>query len=87
MFTTVLPISLDEAIEEYRVCLARRLGSRFDERWWQPQLDLALLGQFLRMGHLFMDRSHAERWTPFHDHYRALLDWWIERMRAGARWL
>jgi hypothetical protein len=87
MFTTVLPISLDEAIEEYRACLVRRLGSRFDECWWQPQLELALLGQFLRLGHLFMDRTRNERLALFHDHYRALLDWWFEHMRAGARWL
>jgi aminoglycoside phosphotransferase (APT) family kinase protein len=84
MFATVLPCSLDEALEEYRAALARRLGSRFSEHWWQPQLDLALLGQFLRMGHMFMDRSHTEKWAPFHDHYKNLLAWWYPHVRAGA---
>jgi hypothetical protein len=84
MFTTVLPCSLDEAIEEYRTALAQRLGSRFDERWWQPQLDLGLLGQFLRMGHMLMGRTRQEHWAPFHEHFRALLPWWFDRMRAGA---
>jgi hypothetical protein len=87
MFTTVLPCSLDEAIEEYRATLARRLGSRFDERWWQPQLDVGLLGQFLRMGHMLMSRTAQARWAPFHEHYRTMLTWWYEHMRAGAAWL
>ena len=87
MFSMVLPISFDQAIAEYRAGLARRLGNRFDEQWWGPQLELALIGQFLRMGHLFMTRSHTEPWVPFHEHYRALLAWWFERVRAAAAYL
>jgi hypothetical protein len=38
----------DAVIGCYRECLASRLGSRFGEAWWRPQLELSLLGQMIR---------------------------------------
>ena len=84
MFAGVLPISLEGAIEQYRGYLARQLGDRFDERWWQPQLELALLGQFLRYGFQMMYRMVHEESPAVREHYRALLAWWTTRVRTGA---
>ena len=68
MFAGVLPISLEEAIEQYRACLARQLGDRFDDWWWHPQLELALLGQLL--GTATLDVPDDPRREP--DRARAL---------------
>lgn len=38
----------DESIAHYRQCLATRLGERFDMAWWEPMLDLSLLGGLIR---------------------------------------
>jgi hypothetical protein len=84
MFAGVLPISLDEAIEAYRGFLAQRLGDRFDEGWWQPQLELAILGDFVRHGHHWMKPMIYETRPAIREHYRALLGWWTARMRTGA---
>jgi hypothetical protein len=83
-FGPVLPISLDEAVEQYRACLAARLGDRFDERWWRPQLELAMLGQFLRHGHYWIyGMTHNESATA-RTYYRDLISWWTGHLRAGA---
>jgi hypothetical protein len=84
MFAGVLPISLDEAIDVYRGHLARRLGDRFDARWWQPQLELAVLGEFVRHAHHWMHPVIYETRPAVREHFRALLAWWTARMRAGA---
>jgi aminoglycoside/choline kinase family phosphotransferase len=46
-----LPVPKEEAIAQYYGMLAHRLGPSMDERCWQPQLDLALLGGLLRAGY------------------------------------
>lgn len=47
----VLPSDDDVSIAEaYRSRLARRLGERFDAQQWLPQLELCLLGDFMRRG-------------------------------------
>jgi hypothetical protein len=85
----VLPISQETAIAYYKHCLARRLGERFDESWWRPQLELSLLGGFVRQGWVLMLRAIGY-WD---DGEAALakrkvhLAWLIESVRAGARWL
>ena len=38
----------ERVIDHYHHQLSGRLGSRFDERTWEPQLRLALLGQSVR---------------------------------------
>lgn len=40
----------EESIEHYRQRLAARLGDRFDSAWWEPVLDLSLLGGLIRYG-------------------------------------
>ena len=82
-FTTVLPCSLDEAIEQYRAGLVQRLGDRFDVRWWEPQLELARSDSFCALVKMFRPAA-IELYPLFHDHYRALLPWWYERMRAAV---
>lgn len=87
LFSAVLPVSFEAVIEQYRARLAARLGDRFDDRWWQPQLELALLGQFLRFGPLLIGRMTTHDDPAIREHYRTLLDWWTDRALAGATWL
>ena len=87
LFSPVLPVSYEAVIERYRELLAARLGSRFDDRWWQPQLDLAMLGHFLRFGGLLVARMTTHPDTAIRAHYREVLDWWTVRALAGAAWL
>jgi len=82
-----LPGSKDESIETYRRALSIQLGSRFDESWWRPQLELALLGEFLRF-------SWNKALTAVNDPHpenrrreRAEIAWWAEHAVLGARWL
>ena len=82
-----LPVTKEMTIACYRDRLAHRLGSHFDEDWWQPQMELSLLGQLMRGGwgsawDAVRDPSAAVReWN------RKDLVWWSQRARAGARWL
>ena len=82
-----LPVTPDEAVAIFRRHLARRLGSRFDERWWQPQLQLSLLGGLVRCGGL-------KAWFAIHGpdeakraHDQADLLWWSGQVRHAVRWL
>jgi hypothetical protein len=82
-----LPISKEATIELYQQSLARRLGGHFDDGWWRPQLELALLGGFLQLG-------WPKAWGAVHGdsedtraRERAELAWWSERAREGERWL
>ena len=81
------PVSNETMIGWYREALARRLGSRFDERWWQPQLELSLLGQLVRFGWAHAWDSVLHPSATVRDRTRANLIWWCERAREGARWL
>jgi hypothetical protein len=69
----------------YRDYLAIRLGSRFSESWWRPQLELSLLGQTLRCAPdmawaaLRHESEAARAWA------RADIAWWSERAKEGAR--
>ena len=82
-----LPVAPETTISWYRERLARRLGSRFDEAWWRPQLELGLLGQVLRKG-WSRGRCAAQHPNPAVRAWaRAELPWWCEQARIGARWL
>jgi hypothetical protein len=82
-----LPVARETTIAWYRDRLAYRLGSRFDEAWWRPQMELSLLGQLMRGGWwLAMDAVH-EPSAAVRAWNRAELAWWCERAREGARWL
>jgi hypothetical protein len=87
LFSAALPTSNEAVIEQYRDLLADRLGSRFVEGWWRPQLELALLGQLVRFGAILSVRMtrHAD---PFvREHYTEVLAWWSERALAARAWL
>ena len=80
-------LSHEVVIDRYRERLAFHLGSRFDEGWWQPQLELSLLGQMLRCG---QDMA----WAAVRHESAAVrawaceeLAWWSEQALAGARHL
>jgi len=85
--STGFPISFEESINFYKQQLAKRLGDRFYESWWQPQLELCLLGTFSTMacfkawGAEHAD-DEAERLSN-----RADLKWWAEQAQIGASWL
>ena len=82
-----LPAARETTIAWYRDRLAARLGACFDEAWWQPQMELSLLGQLLRGGWwLAMDAVHDPS-ADVREWNRAELAWWCERARAGAQWL
>jgi hypothetical protein len=75
----------EAVIAGYRERLACRLGSRFDQDWWQPQLELSLLGQMLRCGQdmawaaVRHDSATVRAWA------RENLAWWSEQALVGAR--
>ena len=79
--------SIDQSIDLYRQQLARRLGDRFDESWWQPQLDLSILGTFATMAcFTAWGAEHAEDHS-YRQQEKENLQWWAERARVGAQWL
>ena len=82
-----LPVSKQETIDVYKQCLMLYLGKRFDEVWWQPQLELSLLGALLMIGCF-------KAWSSVHSDDKtqrmkeqADLEWWAEQARAGGKWL
>ena len=83
-----LPGSKEALLSHYRDALAGRLGSRFSEEWWLPQLELGLLGGFVQDG--WAIALKATTWQvgeAYREHWLADLEWWAERVRAGVRWL
>ena len=79
-----LPVTKEQTIDFYRGRLAARLRARFDESWWRPQLDLALLGGFLQLAWpkaLGAVRSDSE---AVRVREQAELAWWSERVRIAA---
>jgi hypothetical protein len=88
----LLPAGKDEAIEFYRRQLAHGLGDGYDESWWQPQLELGLLGSFLQSGWSFALDATAQ-WGELDlelggpDYWRKDLAWWSEQTRRAVKWL
>ncbi len=82
-----LPVSKEATIECYRQALARRLGSRFDEEWWRPQLELGLLGGFLQLAWPKAYNAVHAADPAQQARERDELAWWSARAREGARWL
>jgi hypothetical protein len=86
--SALLPLSKESILGLYKKKLAARLGEKFDEKWWQPQLELGMLGGFvqeawaiaLKASHWHIGEGHRERW-------KADLQWWSEKARIGAKWL
>jgi hypothetical protein len=81
------PAANESIISWYRERLAQRLGSRFDEQWWLPQLELSLLGEVVRRGCVlgWFATHHPD--LGLREWARHSVDWWSERAREGARWL
>jgi hypothetical protein len=74
-------------IERYHEHLVSLLGSRFDERRWQPMLELGLLTTVVRACCL-------AAWVVTHDesrrrraYARQKLPMWSDWVRAGVQWL
>ena len=81
------PISLEQSISLYKERLATRLGSRLDEAWWQPQLELSYLGTYALLACFkAFFATHAEEETRRKQDL-AVLEWWSEKARGGMRWL
>jgi len=71
----------------YRHRLARRLGPRFDEGWWQPQLELSLLGQMVRCALDLAWAAVRHESASTRERSRAGLVWWSEQVKAAAHLL
>jgi hypothetical protein len=82
-----LPVSREATTACYRDRLARRLGARFDDAWWQPQMELSLLGQLVRGGWANAWDAVLNERAAIREWYRQDLAWWCTQARAGARWL
>lgn len=80
-----LPASKEHTIAEYRDRLAKRLGSRFDEAWWQPQLELGLLGGFLQLGWAKALGAYGSEDPQVMAREQSELAWWAEWVEAGSR--
>jgi hypothetical protein len=85
--SALMPITFEQSIDLYKQQLARRLGDRFDESWWQPQLELCLLGTFATM-------ACFKAWGAEHSENAAArtqekmdLQYWAEQARSGVKWL
>lgn len=82
-----LPVSKEATIDRYKQSLERRLGDRFDEAWWGPQLELGLLGGFLQLGWPKAYGAARSESEVVRARERAELAWWSHRVREGAKWL
>jgi hypothetical protein len=86
--SSLLPVSKEEAITSYKQKLAQRLGQRFSESWWEPQLALSLLGGFLQDGwSIALKATHWHVGANAREHWMTDLVWWSDQVRAGAKWL
>ena len=79
------PHAKEAVIACYRDCLARRLGSRFAEAWWRPQLELSLLGQTLRCAQDMAWAAVRHESPAVQAWARDELAWWSDQAAAGAR--
>ncbi len=86
--SVLLPVSKEDAIHIYKQHLIRRLGPRFDEGWWEPQLALGLLGGFVQDGWaIILKATHWHVGAGAREHWQADFLWWSEKVRAGMKWL
>ena len=81
------PVPNESIISWYRERLAQRLGSRFEEQWWLPQLELSLLGEVVRRGWVFGWFAAHHPNADMREWGRQSVGWWSERAREGAQWL
>ena len=77
-----LPMSCEDSIAYYRQSLRERLGMRFDDSWWEPMLDLSLLGGLIRYGWIAA-RATRSRDPAIREQAIADLRWWEAAGRRG----
>jgi hypothetical protein len=78
-----LPVPKEAAIASYRGALERHLGLPVLDDWWQPQLDLCLLGGFLLLGwSKALGAAHGGT-EEVRRREQAELDWWCARVRPA----
>ncbi len=81
-----LPIGREATIATFERCLRAALGDRFERSWWEPQLDLALLGAFVQLG--WPKIVGAIEGAPgVRQREQEEIRWWSERVLRGARYL
>ncbi len=79
-----LPVTREATIETFVRCLRDVLGDRFALSWWEPQLDLALLGAFVQLG--WSKVFGALQGAPgVREREQDEVCWWSERVLCGAR--
>lgn len=79
-----LPVSREETIATFERCLRGALGDRFERSWWEPQLDLALLGAFIQLG--WPKVLGALEGDPVvREREQDEVRWWSEHVLRGAR--
>jgi hypothetical protein len=77
------PAAVEDSLATYRRQLAMRLGARFDERWWQPLLELGYLGGLIRYGWIAARALHVARDEAARARIQAEMAPWIARARLG----
>ncbi|MCB0156009.1 MAG: phosphotransferase [Anaerolineae bacterium] len=84
----LLPLSKEATIAFYRARLAHYLGPRFADDWWQPQLELGLLGGFLQDGWaVALKATHWHVGASARAQWQADLQWWSAQVRLAQHWL
>jgi hypothetical protein len=79
-----LPVTREATIDTFTRCLRHALGDRFERAWWEPQLDLALLGAFVQLG--WSKILGALQGGPgVREREQDEVRWWSERVLRGAR--
>jgi hypothetical protein len=82
-----LPGSKEDTIDRYRRLLSLQLGSRFDDSWWTPQLELAMLGELLRLGFDKAQTAVHGAGEAIQQREQAEIAWWCDYARRATRWL
>lgn len=87
--SSLLPAGKEECLRFYRAALEKELQGRSSlPSWWQPHLELGLLGGFLQDGWALVLK--ATRWSvgaEHREHWKGELAWWAEQVRRGERHL
>jgi hypothetical protein len=80
-------IPAETSIHFYKQRLAQRIGDRFDESWWQPQLELSLLANFFQEAGLKARSAHYSEDPQKRIREQEFLAWFSEHAPKWARWL
>ena len=81
------PVSVEAAVDHYRVRLADYLGASLDDATWQPMWELGVLVNILRIGCLRAWFIANDQNEAFREVYRGLMKPVNGQVRAAVRWL